>query len=86
VNGRPVAIITVDDGAVTLTGGGGDAQAVLVCDSEEDAMAILRGELNPVVAALQGRLTVEGDITLAMKTLSGMRGAPLAAQQLQPEA
>jgi hypothetical protein len=87
VNGKPVGLVTVDDGTVTLTDGGGDAQAVLVCDSEEDAMAIMRGELNPVVAALQGRLTIEGDITLAIKTLSGIRGSsPLAAQQPQPEA
>ncbi len=38
------------------------------------SFSVERGELNPMVAALQGRLGLEGDYGLAIKVLYGFHG------------
>jgi putative sterol carrier protein len=56
-------LIAVDDGDVTVSEGGGDADYALSVD-EDVLLRILRGEQNPMTAFLIGQLRIEGDLSL----------------------
>jgi len=75
VAGHPAWVLVIRDG--TLSGkpaaGAEEADAVLKCDSEETLAAFHRGQLNPVVAMLQGLIYVEGDMTLAIRVILGLQ-------------
>jgi putative sterol carrier protein len=58
--------VDVDDGAVTVTEGGGDADAVISA-SQETFEKIVAGEQNPTSAYMTGKLKVKGDMGAAMK-------------------
>ena len=58
--------VDVDDGKVTVTEGGGDADAVISA-SEETFMKIVAGEQNPTSAYMTGKLKIKGDMGAAMK-------------------
>jgi hypothetical protein len=57
----------------------GDAAALIALDCHETLVDLLRGELPPIVAHLQGRLKFEGDADLALRVLFGLQeGSPWA--------
>ena len=58
--------VEVDDGKVTVTRGGDDADAVITT-SEETFTKIANGEQNPTSAYMTGKLKVKGDMGAAMK-------------------
>jgi len=58
--------VDVDDGAVTVTEGGGDAD-VVISASEETFEKIVAGEQNPTSAYMTGKLKIKGDMGAAMK-------------------
>jgi putative sterol carrier protein len=58
--------VDVDDGKVTVTQGGEDADAVITT-SEETFSKIASGEQNPTSAYMTGKLKVKGDMGAAMK-------------------
>src|SRR5438045_9633248 len=58
--------VDVDDGKITVTEGGGDADAV-ISTSEETFEKIVAGEQNPTSAYMSGKLKVTGDLGAAMK-------------------
>ena len=58
--------VDVDDGKVTVTEGGGDADAVIQ-SSEETFLKIVAGEQNPTSAYMTGKLKIKGDMGAAMK-------------------
>jgi putative sterol carrier protein len=58
--------VDVDDGKVTVTEGGEDADAVITT-SEETFTKIATGEQNPTSAYMTGKLKVKGDMGAAMK-------------------
>jgi putative sterol carrier protein len=58
--------VDVDDGKVTVTEGGGDADAVISA-SEETFAKIVAGEQNPTSAYMTGKLKIKGDMGAAMK-------------------
>ena len=58
--------VDVDDGAVTVSEGGGDADAVISA-SEETFQKIIAGEQNPTSAYMTGKLKIKGDMGAAMK-------------------
>lgn len=67
-------VLQVDpSGAVAIAPGDG-SQTVIAVDTHQTLLALLRGELSPVVAALQDRLKVEGDLWLALRVLMGLQG------------
>ena len=81
VIGSEVAcMIEISDGAVAVKPGDGESRAVAICDSEETAAALRRGGLHPVVAILQGRLSLRGDQAFAFKVLLGLRTMTPAAR------
>jgi alkyl sulfatase BDS1-like metallo-beta-lactamase superfamily hydrolase len=58
--------VDVDDGKVTATPGGGDADCTIAA-SQETFEKIVRGEQNPTTAYMTGKLKVKGDMGAAMK-------------------
>jgi hypothetical protein len=81
VAGKTVGVLVVDDGRIELTNDQGPTDAVVVCDTAQDLRQMMRGELNPVVGGLQGRLRVEGNIALAIKVSLGLRaGSPFVSK------
>ena len=82
VKGKTVGAVDVQDGLVTVdvgadAGAGANAGASVVAnvDDEADLGRIARGELNPIVAGIQGRLALEGDIELGMKIILSLNAA-----------
>ena len=58
--------VRVDDGSVSVSEGGDDADAVITT-SEETFEKIVSGEQNPTSAYMTGKLKVKGDMGAAMK-------------------
>lgn len=58
--------VDVDDGKVTVSEGGGDADAVISA-SEETFQKIIAGEQNATSAYMTGKLKIKGDMGAAMK-------------------
>jgi hypothetical protein len=70
----PVGVLQVEpSGAVAIAADGSTPTAIAV-DTQQTLLALLRGELNPIVAALQDRLQVDGDIALALRVFMGLQG------------
>jgi putative sterol carrier protein len=89
VGGQPVRMLEIHDGTLSSrpAAGAEDVDAVLQCDCEETVAAFRRGELNPIVAMLQGRMHPEGDAALAIRVIQGLqavfRPPPASARALQ---
>jgi putative sterol carrier protein len=58
--------VDVDDGKVTVTEGGGDAD-VTISTSQETFEKIVAGDVNPTSAYMTGKLKIKGDMGAAMK-------------------
>jgi putative sterol carrier protein len=58
--------VDVDDGRVTVTEDGGDADTTITA-SAETFTKIANGEQNPTAAYMSGKLKVNGDMGQAMK-------------------
>jgi putative sterol carrier protein len=58
--------VDVDDGAITVAEGGGDAD-VTISTSQETFEQIVAGEQNPTSAYMTGKLKIKGDMGAAMK-------------------
>ena len=65
IQGAGSWIVALTDGKVTVREGaaGAKADTIVVC-SADDFMRIVRGELNPFAAALQGRVQGAGNLAL----------------------
>jgi putative sterol carrier protein len=58
--------VDVEDGKITVTEGGEDADCVITT-SDENFQRIVDGELNPTSAYMTGKLKVKGDMGAALK-------------------
>ncbi len=58
--------VRVDDGAVDVTEGAGDADCTISA-SQETFEKLVAGEQNPTTAYMTGKLKIKGDIGAAMK-------------------
>jgi hypothetical protein len=71
-----VGVLTIEDGEVHIEPRS-EASTVLSTDSVATMVALLSGELHPVVARLQGRAWMEGDASMGLRILLGLRaGSP----------
>jgi putative sterol carrier protein len=69
ISGKDAGVWTVEvhDGDVTVEEGEVGSPEVTVQAASEDLIALIKGELNPMAAFMQGRLKVKGDMSMAMK-------------------
>jgi len=66
IDGAGTWKVDVDDGKVTVSEGGGDADATISA-SEETFQKIAAGEQNATTAYMTGKLKIKGDMGAAMK-------------------
>ena len=66
IDGSGSWLVDVDDGKVTVTEDGGDADCT-ISTSSETFLRIANGEQNPTAAYMSGKLKVKGDMGQAMK-------------------
>ncbi len=66
IEGEGQWLVTVADGAINVTEGGGDADATIET-SAETFDKIVAGEQNPTTAYMTGKLKIKGDMGAAMK-------------------
>ena len=69
ISGQDPGVWTVEvhDGEVAVEEGKVGSPQVTVEAASEDLVALIKGDLNPMAAFMQGRLKVKGDMSLAMK-------------------
>ena len=58
--------VSVDDGAVSVAEGAGEADCTISA-SEETLVKIAKGEANPTTAYMSGKLKIKGDMAAALK-------------------
>ena len=66
IDGAGSWFVDVDDGKVTVTEDGGEADCT-ISTSSETFLKIANGEQNPTAAYMSGKLKVKGDMGQAMK-------------------
>ena len=66
IEGEGQWLVKVADGAVSVTEGGGDADAT-ISTSGETFEKIVAGNQNPTTAYMTGKLKIKGDMGAAMK-------------------
>jgi putative sterol carrier protein len=66
IEGEGQWLVDVRDGAITVTPGGGEADATITT-SGETFEKIVAGEQNPTTAYMTGKLKIKGDMGAAMK-------------------
>jgi putative sterol carrier protein len=66
IEGVGTWLVAVEDGAVSVREGEGDADATITT-SEETFEKIRSGEQNPTTAYMTGKLKIKGDMGAAMK-------------------
>lgn len=66
IDGAGQWVVRVDDGNVEVSEGEGEADTT-ISTTEENFLAISRGELNPTSAYMTGKLKIKGDMGAAMK-------------------
>ena len=81
VASSPAGLMLVEETGEIWIGENGVACALIATDSHDTLIELLRGDLPPIVAHLQGRLRFEGDAALALRVLFGLQEeSPWAAQ------
>lgn len=79
VEDQPLGVLDVDNGHVKLVPDGGAVDVTAVCATRDTLIRLLRGQLNPVVMALQSLGRLQGDRERGVKILYGLRaGSPFA--------
>ncbi len=66
IEGAGQWLVAVNDGSVSVTEGGGEADTT-ISTSEETMMAVVRGEQNPTTAYMSGKVKIKGDMGAALK-------------------
>ena len=66
VDGAGKWTVDVNDGKLTVTEGGNEADTTITV-SEENFERMIGGDLNPTTAYMTGKLKVKGDMSAAMK-------------------
>ncbi len=59
--------VQIDDGQISVEEGEIESPDVTVEAATKDLMGLIKGELNPMAAFMQGRLKVKGNMSIAMQ-------------------
>lgn len=87
VAGMTVGFLVVDDGQVAFTQDDGEVRAAFVCHDREVLDKLRSRELNPFVAALQGRFALSGDVRFGIQVLLGLQASsPFATRRTGADA
>jgi putative sterol carrier protein len=65
--GSSIYSVAVADGALNVSEGAAEKANIELTMTEDDFIALTKGELNGQQAFLTGKLKIKGDMTLAMK-------------------
>ena len=77
VGGQSLGVLIIDDGHLALTDDDRPVDVTTTCGTRADLIKLLRGELNPVVAALRGFIRQRGDRAFGARVILGLRaGSP----------
>jgi putative sterol carrier protein len=77
VEDKALGVLIVDDGHLSLTDDDGAVDVTITCTTRDVLVKLLRGEVNPVVAALRGEVRQRGNRELGAKVILGLRaGSP----------
>lgn len=76
-------MLVEESGEVRIVDDEGATAALIALDSQDTLVELLRGDLPPMVAHLQGRLRFEGDADLALRVLFGLQEGSPWAERLQ---
>ena len=68
--GDDIHTVAVADGALNVSEGPAEKASIELTMSEDDFLALTKGELNGQQAFLTGKLKIKGDMMLAMKLQS----------------
>jgi putative sterol carrier protein len=60
-------VVDIKNGVASVSNGAAASPNMTVTTSGPDMLAIVNGDLNAVSAFMQGRVRIEGDMSLAMK-------------------
>ena len=74
VGDKALGVLVVDNGRVRLAPDEPPVDVTAVCISRDRLISLLRGELNPVIMALQAEGRLHGDRERGVKILYGLRG------------
>ena len=74
VGDQALGVLAVDNGRVKLMPDGPPVDVTAVCTSRDVLVRLLRGQLNPVVMALQAEGRLHGDRERGVKIVYGLRG------------
>jgi putative sterol carrier protein len=66
IEGAGEWLVSVEDGSVSVSEGGGEADTTITT-TEETMLAVIRGDQNPTTAYMTGKLKIKGDMGAAMK-------------------
>ncbi|CAN7171595.1 SCP2 sterol-binding domain-containing protein [Phenylobacterium sp. LjRoot219] len=84
VDGATVGVLKVDDGGVEIVPDG-EAAATVTTDTLQTLVGLLGGDVQPIVARLQGRVLPEGDIGLVIRVFFGLQaGSPWSGLAPKP--
>src|SRR6478735_4375458 len=75
VKDEPTATIHLDNGRLWASPPEDESEATAVVQDRQDFERMLAGELNPFVAAIQGRLWLHGDHELATRVILALNAA-----------
>ena len=75
VKDQPAGTIHLENGRVWAGSPADKADAVATVQERADFEKLLAGELNPVVAAIQGRLVFQGNPELATRLMAALNAA-----------
>lgn len=59
--------VKIDDGQVSVEEGQTESPTITVAAAAKDLKALIKGDLNPMAAFMQGKLKVKGDMSAAMQ-------------------
>ena len=80
VGDKPVGTLVVEGTHVELSDDTSEADATVLCATDEDFRKLLKGELNPFIASMRGWALLKGDRHFGTRVIMGLRaGSPFAA-------
>jgi predicted lipid carrier protein YhbT len=83
VAGCSAGVIEVDQGHINVSDQLGEVGVIAIVHEASDFLRLLRGELDPVVASIQGRLLFQGDVELGVEIILALNTAkPFASAEV----